>query len=99
MAEARLRIPAMGRSADRLAGDLRRAIDEIREQGLLEQVRYDEWRDADAPEVWMRTTRGARVRWTVHVRDDGYEIVVRGPFLIHLRRPPVVRALCGKLEG
>jgi hypothetical protein len=95
--ESRIEIPTPGR--EDLAGHLRRTMDAMGEQGLLEDIRVDEWWDHEAPEVWMRTTRGARVRWWVHVREGGYEIVVLGPLLARLRRPTPVRELVERLQA
>jgi hypothetical protein len=98
VAELRLLVPARGRDRERLVRDLRTVLDEGERSGTLPDVRIDTWWDPASPEVWARTTTGPRIRWTVSVTDDGYEILVRGPFEVRLRKPKALRELMRALR-
>ncbi len=99
MAEVKHLVPASGRPRDVMAIELGWAIADLVESGARSEVRHDIWWDSRTPEIWMRTTSGPRIRITVTIEPDGILFVVRGPFGIRLRRPPVVRRLMERLAG
>ncbi len=98
MAEITRLVPAEGRSKEELVSDLHRALTDLEASGERGDVRIDVWWDEDDPEIWMRTTTGPRVRWTIRIVEDGIEILVRGPFGIRVRLPRVARWLVDRLE-
>ena len=85
----------VGDPADRL----RRVLTEMSAAGLLEHVRVDEWWDRESGEVWLRTTESLPVRVRVVVSGGDLEVTVRGPWLMRLRRPPLVRELLRRLRA
>jgi hypothetical protein len=93
---AEKRIPSGGRTRERLVADLRAVLDEVAARGS--DLRIEEWWDATDPEVWVRSTLGPRVRWSIRVEDDGYRIEVRGPLLARLLAPPPLRRLLRALR-
>jgi len=99
MAEVTHLVPAGNRPREVMVTELAWALGDLIATGALSEVRYEIWWDPEAPEIWMRTTSGPRIRITVTVEAEGVRVLVRGPLGIRLRRPAVVRRLMELLAG
>jgi len=98
MAEIRHLVPAKERTHEEMVADLDAMLRDFDGSENSDDLRVDVWWDPEDPEVWMRTTVGLRVRWSIRILEEGIEFQVRGPFGIRVRLPTAVRWLVDRLE-